>query len=145
MTKTDTSRREFVGSMAAAGTAFTIVPRHVLGGPGYTAPSDKLNIACIGVGGMGEADVKGVAGENIYALCDVDLKASEDTFRKYPAAKKYRDYREMLDQEQKNIDAVTITIALTCPKSGVLFGVTWRGTQRAIGGHGVRHEQRQVC
>ena len=82
----------------------------MLGGPGYTAPSDKLNIACIGVGGMGEADVKGVAGENIYALCDVDLKASEDTFRKYPAAKKYRDYREMLDQEQKNIDAVTITI-----------------------------------
>jgi predicted dehydrogenase len=110
MTTTNTSRREFVGSVAAASAAFTIVPRHVLGGPGYTAPSDKLNMACIGVGGMGQDDVKGVSGENIYALCDVDLKAAEDTFRQYPAAKKYRDYREMLGQEQKNIDAVTITI-----------------------------------
>lgn len=102
------TRREFVGSAAAA-TAFTIVPRHVLGGPGYTAPSDKLNMACIGVGGMGESDVKGVAGENIYALCDVDLKQSEDTFRQHPEAKKYRDYREMFEKEGKNIDAVTVS------------------------------------
>jgi hypothetical protein len=110
VTTTKASRRDFVGSVAAAGTAFTIVPRHLLGGPGYTAPSDRLNIVCLGVGGMGESDVKGVSGQNIYALCDVDPKASEDTFRKYPNAKKYRDYREMLNQEQKNIDAVTITI-----------------------------------
>jgi predicted dehydrogenase len=110
MATTHPSRRDFVGSVASASAAFTIVPRHVLGGPGYTAPSDKLNIACIGVGGMGENDVKGVSSQNIYALCDVDLKSAEDTFRKYPAARKYRDYREMLDLEQKNIDAVTITI-----------------------------------
>ncbi len=64
------SRRRFVGDVAG-GIAFTIVPAHVLGGRGRQAPSDKLNIACIGVGGMGANDVRGVGKtENIYALCD---------------------------------------------------------------------------
>jgi predicted dehydrogenase len=102
------SRRDFVGSTAAA-AAFTIVPRHVLGGPGYTAPSDKLNIACIGVGGMGKNDVDGVSGENVYALCDVDQKAAEESYRKHLKAKRYTDYREMLSREAGNIDAVTIS------------------------------------
>jgi predicted dehydrogenase len=102
------SRRDFVGSSAAA-AAFTIVPRHVLGGPGYTAPSDKLNIACIGVGGMGKSDVDGVSGENVYALCDVDQKAAEESYRKHPKAKRYTDYREMLSREAGNIDAVTVS------------------------------------
>ena len=53
--KRSISRREFIGKTAAA-AAFTIVPRYVLGGNGYTAPSDKLNMACIGVGGMGYKD-----------------------------------------------------------------------------------------
>ena len=57
MTTTKTSRRDFVGSVAAAGTAFTIVPRHVLGGQGVTAPSDKLNLAVVGVGGMGKSNL----------------------------------------------------------------------------------------
>src|SRR5439155_458100 len=77
-------RREFVGNVAAA-AAFTIVPRHVLG-RGYRPPSDKLNVACIGVGGMGRNDVKGMEGENIYALCDVDWKAAEDALQSYPKA-----------------------------------------------------------
>ena len=102
------SRRDFVGSSAAA-AAFTIVPRHVLGGPGYTAPSDKLNIACIGVGGMGKSDVDGVSGENVYVLCDVDQKAAEESYRKHPKAKRYTDYREMLSREAGNIDAVTVS------------------------------------
>jgi predicted dehydrogenase len=102
------SRRDFVGSSAAA-AAFTIVPRHVLGGPGFTAPSDKLNIACIGVGGMGKSDVDGVSGENVYALCDVDQKAAEESYRKHPKAKRYTDYREMLSREAGNIDAVTVS------------------------------------
>jgi len=102
------SRRSFVESGAAA-AAFTIVPRHVLGGRGFTAPSDKLNIACIGVGGMGKNDVEGVSGENIYALCDVDQKAAEESFRAQPKAKRYVDFREMLDREQRNIDAVTVS------------------------------------
>ncbi len=100
-------RRAFVGNVAT-GMAFTIVPRHVLG-RGYRAPSDTLNIACIGCGGKGRSDIDGVAGENIYALCDVDWKMAQDAFQHFPKAKRYRDYREMLDKE-KSIDAVTISI-----------------------------------
>lgn len=99
-------RRDFVGTMAA-GMAFTIVPRHVLG-RGHRAPSDTLNIACIGVGGQGRSDVRGVSGENIYALCDVDWRAAEDAFKSHPGAKRYKDYREMFDKEARNIDAVTV-------------------------------------
>ncbi|HTH65701.1 MAG TPA: Gfo/Idh/MocA family oxidoreductase [Gemmatimonadales bacterium] len=102
------SRRRFVGDVAA-GAAFTIVPRHVLG-RGYRAPSDKLHIACIGCGGKGRSDIDGVASENIYALCDVDWHMALDAFQHYPQAKRYRDYREMLDKEGKNIDAVTVSI-----------------------------------
>ena len=91
------SRRKFVGDVGA-GVAFAIVPRHVLG-RGFRAPSDKLNVACIGVGGMGRNDVKGMEGENIYALCDVDWKIAEDAFQSYSKAKRFRDYREMLDKE----------------------------------------------
>ncbi len=103
------SRRDFVGTAAAAG-AFTIVPRHVLGGVGYRAPSDTLNVACIGVGGMGHNDVQGMSVENIYALCDVDDKSAAQSFREFPRARRYRDYREMFDKEASNIDAVTVTI-----------------------------------
>ena len=101
------SRRSFVGGIAA-GAAFTIVPRHVLG-RGFTAPSDKLNIACIGCGGKGRSDIDGVATENIYALCDVDWSMAQDAFQNFPKAKRFRDYREMLDKEGKNIDAVTVS------------------------------------
>lgn len=121
------SRREFTSSVAAGVAAFHIVPRHVLG-MGYRAPSDTLNVACIGVGGMGAEDVKGIAatGENLYAFCDVDLHAAEESFAKFPQAKRYRDYREMLDQEAESIDAVTVTIpdhshgvaAMTALKAG---------------------------
>jgi predicted dehydrogenase len=90
--------------------AFTIVPRHVLGGPGQTPPSEKLNIACIGVGGMGANDVQSVSSENIVALCDVDWgRHTAETFAKHPGAKKYKDFRRMLDAEDKNIDAVTVS------------------------------------
>lgn len=109
MATSDISRRDFVGGAAATGLSFTIVPRHVLGGPGFTAPSDKLNVACIGVGGMGRNDVNGVSGENVYALCDVDEHSAEDAFRSFPKAKRYRDYRELFDKEAKNIDAVTVS------------------------------------
>src|SRR5260370_20993385 len=107
MSKKRISRRRFVQDTAAA-AAFTIVPRHVLG-RGFVAPSDKLNVACIGVGGMGHADVEGMEHENIYALCDVDWKMALDAFRSYPKAKRYKDYREMLDKEGKSIDAVTVS------------------------------------
>ena len=108
--KTTTTRRQFVaGAVAAA--AVMIVPRHVLGGAVGSAPSEKLNLGCIGVGGMqGASDVGSVSSENIYALCDVDQNHLGKTAARYPKAKLYRDFRQMLDKEHKNIDGVTITI-----------------------------------
>ncbi len=101
------SRRNFLTASAAGIAAFTIVPRYVLGGQGYTAPSEKLDIACIGIGGRGRGNVAGVSGENIVAMCDVDEKHAADSFEKYPKAKKYHDFRKMLEK-QKNIDAVVV-------------------------------------
>jgi predicted dehydrogenase len=100
------SRREFIRSGAAA-AAFTVVPRHVLGGAGNTAPSEKLNIAGIGVGGMGANDINSVSSENIVALCDVDQARAAETYKRYPKAKKYSDFRIMLEKE-KSIDAVVV-------------------------------------
>ena len=101
------NRRDFLLSSTAA-AAFTIVPRHVLGGPGYTPPSEKLNIAGIGVGGKGGGDIGAVSSENIVALCDVDEKQAGETFKKYPNAKKYKDFRKMLTEMDKQIDAVVV-------------------------------------
>ena len=100
------SRRDFMGAAATA-AVFTIVPRHVLGGARHVPPSEKLNIAGVGIGGRGEGDLDEVGSENIVALCDVDDKYAAKVFKKYPNAKKYHDFRRMLDQE-KNIDAVVI-------------------------------------
>jgi predicted dehydrogenase len=103
------SRRQFLQGTAAA-AAFTIVPRHVLAQAGTTAPSDKLNIASIGVSGMGGGDVHSVAeGNNIIALCDVDYKQAAGTFKDFPKAKKFKDFRVMLDAIEKDIDAVTVS------------------------------------
>jgi len=101
------TRRDFLGA-AAGVAAFTIVPRSVLGGAGNTAPSDKLNVACIGIGGMGGADSGQMGTENVIALCDVDSKRGAGTFAKYPQAKKYKDFRKMLEKE-KGIEAVTVS------------------------------------
>ena len=100
------SRRTFIGGSTAA-AAMTIVPASVLGGPGRTAPSEKLNIAGIGVGGQGRWDLDNVSSENIVALCDVDWARAADTFKSYPKAKKYRDFRVMLEKENR-IDAVVV-------------------------------------
>ena len=100
------NRRDFLGG-AAAMAAFTVVPRHVLGGPGHVPPSEKLNIAGIGIGGRGEGDLDECGSENIVALCDVDEGYAARVFEKYPKARKWADFREMLD-EQKDIDAVVI-------------------------------------
>ena len=103
------SRRDFLGAMAATGMAFTVVPRHVLGqAAGQAAPSDKLNIAGIGVGGKGSSDMDSVKSQNIVALCDVDWRHAAGTFKRYPKAKQYKDYRKMLDEMDKQIDAVVV-------------------------------------
>ncbi len=138
------SRRKFINTMGVASAAFTIVPRHVLGGTGYTPPSDMLNVAGIGVGGRGASDIHAIcppevnerklmrvtytdapstktydfyggdeedrnSGKlaNIYALCDVDEERAFNTFKEYPNAKIYKDFRKMLENE-KSIDAVVI-------------------------------------
>ena len=105
------SRRDFLGgaaATAAATAAFTIVPRHVLGGPGVVAPSDKLNIAGVGIGGVGGSNLKGVSSQNIVALCDVDWGGRpSERFKRYPNARQWKDYRKMLDK-QKDIDAVIV-------------------------------------
>ncbi len=93
---------------AAGAAAFTIVPRRVLGGPGNVPPSERLNIAGIGVGGQGAGDLQAVGSENIVALCDVDRRQAAETFKKYPGAKQYADFRVMLEKEDKNIDAVIV-------------------------------------
>jgi len=116
--KSTLTRREFIGSTATAAAGMLIVPRHVLGGPGYTAPSDVLNIGCVGVGGKGFSDAQSVSSENIVALCDADdtqmalfLSSEEHTPEnkaKYEKASKYRDFRRMLDKE-KSLDAITVS------------------------------------
>ncbi len=108
MTRRAIPRRDFIRGTAAAG-AFTIVPRRVLG-RGHRAPSDTLNVACIGVGGMGTNDVRNVAraGENIVALCDVNSVAAAESFRSHPQARRYEDWRVLLEQE-RDIDAVTVS------------------------------------
>jgi len=102
------SRRKFLSAAAASVTALAVVPRHVLGGPAAQPPSEKLNIACIGVGGKGYDDVRNVGSENIVALCDVDTKRAAEAFEMFSKARKYSDFRELLDKEEKNIDAVVI-------------------------------------
>src|SRR5512136_1815065 len=102
------TRRGFLGT-AAAVAAFTVVPRHVLGGARHVAPSEKLNIAGIGLGGRGEGDLDECGSENIVALCDVDEAYAGKVFKKYPNARKWTDFRKMLD-EQKDIDAVVIAV-----------------------------------
>src|SRR5262245_46235631 len=92
------SRRQFIGSAAAASAAL-IVPSHVLGGSANSiAPSDKLNIAGIGIGGQGSSDLAQMESENIVALCDVDADYAGRTFERYAKAKRYTDFRKMLDE-----------------------------------------------
>jgi predicted dehydrogenase len=108
-------RRRFVGGLAAAG-AMAAIPRPLqamadrAAGAAVTGqPTQKLRIACIGVGGMGHSDVRGVAGEELVAFADVDWRAAERTFREQPDPRRYKDFREMLEKERDNIDAVTVS------------------------------------
>jgi predicted dehydrogenase len=100
------SRRQFVASTAMA-SSFLLVPRHVVAGSGEAAPSAKLNIAGIGIGGMGASNLANLESQNIVALCDVDLNYAAKTIAQYPNAKVWTDYREMLEKQQ-DIDAVLI-------------------------------------
>jgi predicted dehydrogenase len=102
--KGDLSRRAAI----AVGLAPLVVPRHVLGGSGYQAPSDKLRIAAVGVAGMGRNYIHECADEDIVALCDLDHTFAAPVFKSYPSAKLYKDFRQMFDKESKNFDALIV-------------------------------------
>jgi predicted dehydrogenase len=105
------SRRNFLKNSALTAAGFMIVPRHVLG-RGFLAPSDRLIIASVGVGGKGEDDINhfdksGKA--DIAYLCDVDDRRAANSVKKFPKAKYYKDWRELFDKESKNFDAVSVS------------------------------------
>jgi predicted dehydrogenase len=112
MKKKEISRRRFLGSTALGAAGFYIVPRHVLGGSDFVAPSDRLNLAAIGAGGKGTSDIKNASNggkNNVVALCDVDFGHAQRSFENFPEANQYRDFRRMLDEMSDDIDAVTIS------------------------------------
>ena len=131
------SRRRFLGVSASAALGvsasaaglFNIVPSNTISGLGHIAPSDKLDIAGIGIGqgGKGRVNINNMKSENIVALCDIDWGISQEMFDAYPNAKKYVDYRKMIDEMSKSINAVVIAtpdhthaiIAMAAMQSGL--------------------------
>ena len=108
--KKQLNRRGFI-QQSLAGTAlagFAIVPRHVLGGEGHLPPSEKLNIAGIGVGNRGWTVIRQMEAHNIVAICDVDAKYLGKAAERYPSARRYKDFRKLIDWEENNIDAVAV-------------------------------------
>ena len=110
--KNKMSRRSFIGTTGTIAAGLTILPNTVISGLGHRAPSDKLNIAVVGIGGMGNSNLKNVkTTENIVALCDVDWGYSKHVFDENPGAKAYWDWRKMYDEMGKSIDAVIVATA----------------------------------
>ena len=104
------TRRKFLRGTTASVVLFNILPGSILRGAERISANDKVNVAGIGVGSQGGGDIGAVAGEghNIVALCDVDDNYAAKTFAKYPDARKFKDYRVMLDKMGKDVDAVVI-------------------------------------
>ena len=106
------SRRSFIGTTGTIAAGLTILPNTVISGLGHKAPSDKLNIAVVGIGGMGNSNLRAVSPtENIVALCDVDWAYSKKVFDAFPNAKKYWDWRKMFDEMGSSVDAVIVATA----------------------------------
>jgi hypothetical protein len=102
------TRRHFVQRAGSAAALATFVPGRVLGAEGQPAANDRLGIAGIGVGGRGDASLRGLASENIIGLCDVDTNRASKAFKDHPKAKQYRDFRKMLDELDADLDAVFV-------------------------------------
>ncbi|MFM2267113.1 MAG: hypothetical protein RL757_554 [Bacteroidota bacterium] len=110
--QTATSRRDFLKKTGIGLASFMILPRHVLGGKGFVAPSDKLNVAAIGCGGKGASDIENTFKSglvNMTALCDVDDRQAKNTRKAHGKTPYYRDFRKMLEAESRNIDAVIVS------------------------------------
>jgi len=128
MKKVSCTRRGFVKSAASAVSLFSVVPRHVIAGSGQTPPSEKIRVAAIGCAGRPVSNIDGLAGcgAEIVGLCDVDTRRTGAICAKYKAAPFFKDYREMLDKLDRQIDAVTIgtpdhwhaAMALECLRRG---------------------------
>jgi len=109
--KNRVKRRDFIKTGAVAAGGFMIVPRHVLGGPGFKAPSDKVNLAAIGAGGKGWSDILRAyndGSENVVAICDIDKNRCRQAVEMWPKADYFNDFRKMFE-EMKDIDGVTIS------------------------------------
>jgi len=106
------SRRSFLKKGGIAALGLTIVPNTILGKSfGHTAPSDKLNILGVGIGGRGAGVLREMQSENIIGLCDVDWKYADRVFKEYPNAEKFNDYRRMYEKMLKSADAVMVATA----------------------------------
>ena len=100
------NRRHFLAATATLGAGY----RAGTSPQGLAAsPNEKLNIACIGIGGQGGGNLGKVARENIGAVCDVDEKRAGKNWTRFPKARQYRDFRRMLDEMDKSIDAVVVS------------------------------------
>jgi len=107
--KESVSRRDFLYGAGATFAALTIVPSHVLGRVGRVPPSETIQVAGIGIGGVGSGQIRSIsqqANTKIVALCDVDDVYAKKTYDNFPKARIYRDFREMLEAEDDKIDAV---------------------------------------
>jgi predicted dehydrogenase len=107
MGRTNVNRRDFLKTAGAAGAGFWVTGRQ-LGFGQEKSPNAKLNVACIGVGGRGRASLDACKGETVVAVCDIDENPLGKAAKDYSGAKVYTDYRKMLDEMGKEIDAVTV-------------------------------------
>ncbi|MFA5819363.1 MAG: Gfo/Idh/MocA family oxidoreductase [Bacteroidales bacterium] len=105
------TRRGFIGTTSTIAAGLLIVPSNTIAGLGHKAPSDKLNIAGVGIGGMGFSNLRNMKTENIVALCDIDWDHSKRCFESFPDATRYWDWRKMYDEMGKSIDAVLVATA----------------------------------
>jgi len=101
-------RREFLKAAASATLAFPASACAWRRRPSPIPPSRKINLAAIGGGGQAGSDLNQMADENIVAICDVDERRAADSFKKWPNAKRYKDFRIMLDEMSDKIDAVLV-------------------------------------
>jgi predicted dehydrogenase len=103
------SRREFIQKSTVAGTSLMVLPSMILGREGHASPNEKLNLAVIGAGGRGKANINGCKSETYVAFCDVDDERAAEYYTRYEKVPKYKDYRVMLDKHEKEIDAVLVS------------------------------------
>lgn len=99
-------RRSVLKALAASGLGYWVGSS---GSARAESPNEKLNIAVVGLGGQGGSNLRSVSNQNIVALCDVDDQRAGSAYERFPAAKKFHDYRRMFDEMHAEIDAVVVS------------------------------------